>query len=126
MPLERHLQRAIAAALDKIPGLVYRKRHGSAFAVRGDPDLYLLYAGRHVEIELKRPGENPTPLQWKRLEEWAAGGAVAAVVHSKAELLEVLAWVADPHLPPPFSVLLRSRSSADYGSTAPRTGSRCG
>lgn len=119
MPLERHLQRAINAVLDKIPELVYRKRHGSAFATKGDPDIYLLYAGRHVEIELKRPGENPTALQWKRLEEWARVGAIVAVVHSKQELYELLDYVRDPSLPVPATVKTGYRAHPPHSRPAP-------
>src|SRR5262252_1887154 len=88
-PLERGLLRAVSVRLDTVEGLVWRKRHGSAFQVAGDPDVYFLWRGRHVEIELKRPGEEPTALQLHRLAEWKKGGAVTAVVHTIHEL-EVL------------------------------------
>jgi hypothetical protein len=57
------------------PGLVLRKRHVT-MGVTGDPDLYGSYWGEHVEIECKRPGEKPTPLQLQRLRQWRDAGAV--------------------------------------------------
>jgi hypothetical protein len=53
--------------------------------VAGDPDIDACLAGRSVQFEVKRPGEDATPLQLKRLEEWRRAGAVAAVVHSVSE-----------------------------------------
>lgn len=89
--LEKSLQRAVLRRLHSLPGAVARKRWGSARGVAGDPDIYLLWQGRHYEIELKRPGEEPTPLQRLRLGEWQAAGARIAVVHSVAELESFLA-----------------------------------
>ena len=66
-----------------------RKRHGSPLTVKGDPDLYGClpldhphWPGRHFEIEVKRPGEHPTPLQLTRLEEWKMAGALTGVARS--------------------------------------------
>jgi len=74
----------------EFPGAVVRKRHGSIYTTAGDPDLEILWRGHHVECELKRPGENPTPLQARRLEEWRRAGATVAVVHSVVEMREVM------------------------------------
>lgn len=74
-----------------------RKRHGTVFAVRGDPDLYgvlplthPVWPGRHFELEVKRPGERPTPLQITRLSEWEKAGALVGVVTSVEEAMTVL------------------------------------
>jgi hypothetical protein len=58
---EATLVSGIIAALREIPGCVVRKRHGTAWGVAGDPDLYGSINGRHFEIEVKRRGEVPTP-----------------------------------------------------------------
>jgi hypothetical protein len=71
--------------------IAFRKRHGTAMGVTGDPDLYFCVNGRHCEVELKRPGNNPTPLQTERLAEWGRAGASTAVVHTPEELREFLA-----------------------------------
>ena len=85
--LKRQVMRMLAA---EYPGAVVRKRHGSVYSTLGDPDLTILYRGIHVECELKRPGEEPTPLQLHRLAEWGRAGAVTAVVHSVAEMRQVM------------------------------------
>jgi hypothetical protein len=78
------------AALGRIPGCVIRKRHGSSWGVAGDPDLYGSIRGRHFEVEIKRPGEDPTPLQQARLAQWRASGAIAGVAHEVGEALALL------------------------------------
>src|SRR5215831_18376767 len=103
MPKESNILRACERELKK-QGALYRKRHGTAFGTKGDPDLYLLWHGVHVEIELKRPGEDPTPLQRERLAEWEAYGAPTKVVHSVEELrsfLRILRLMLGPARPDP-------------------------
>lgn len=58
--------------------------------VAGDPDIDACIRGRSVQLEVKRPGERPTALQARRLEEWRRAGAIVAVVHSVAEVRAVL------------------------------------
>jgi hypothetical protein len=85
--ISESIQKAIIAAL---PGAVIRKRHVT-MGVMGDPDLYgSLPGGVHFEIEVKRPGNGPTPLQMQRLAAWEATGAITGVAHSKEEALEIL------------------------------------
>jgi len=89
-PRESTIVRAILKALGQVPGLVARKRWGTALGKAGDPDLYGSFNGKHFELEVKRPGEEPTPLQWARLAEWQEAGATIGVVHNRAEALEAL------------------------------------
>ncbi len=91
MPLEKQIVDSIVKYLRAVPGCIVRKRHGTAFGVAGDPDLYGTLCGRHFELEVKRPGNQPTVLQEKRMEEWRIGGAIVGVVHSLQEAREVLA-----------------------------------
>jgi hypothetical protein len=84
-PRESSLLRSCERILRE-QGITYRKRWGGPYATAGDPDLYLCWRGRHAEIELKRPGEEPTRLQHLRLAEWARAGASTAVIHSTEEL----------------------------------------
>ena len=88
--LEKHIVARIVAALRKHPHVVVRKRHGTAFGVAGDPDLYGAINGRHFEIEVKRPGEQLTELQTRRLLEWKLAGAMTGVAHSVEEALAIL------------------------------------
>jgi hypothetical protein len=80
----------IIAALRALPGVVVRKRHGTAWGVAGDADLCGSVNGRHFEIEVKRPGLRPTRLQEARLAGWAASGAITGVAHSVEDALEIL------------------------------------
>ncbi|HXA25632.1 MAG TPA: hypothetical protein VNW90_25415 [Acetobacteraceae bacterium] len=89
MPLESQLLASITRRLKKLaqadPALQWRKRHGSVFTVSGDPDVFGCWHGHHFEMELKRPGQSPTPLQCARLEAWKRAGAACFVIHSLAE-----------------------------------------
>ncbi len=88
---ESSLVSEIIRALRSLPGVVVRKRHGSAWGVAGDPDLYGAVNGLHFEIEVKRPrGDAPTPLQEARLRQWAAAGALAGVARSVEDALRIV------------------------------------
>jgi hypothetical protein len=94
MPLEKQIVDSIVKYLRTVPGCAVRKRHGTAFGVAGDPDLYGTINGRHFELEVKREGNPPSPLQERRLEEWRAAGAVTGVVHSVQEARDALGSVS--------------------------------
>jgi len=87
---ESALVAEILRALRALPGVIVRKRHGSAWGVAGDPDLYGSIQGRHFEIEVKRPGDRPTALQEARMKQWAATGALAGVARSVEEALDIV------------------------------------
>lgn len=84
--------RIIKAIRDAYPGAVMRKKHGTAWGVAGDPDVYGCANGRAFAIEVKRPGENPTPLQQQRLAEWQAAGALAGVARSVEDAMAILGF----------------------------------
>lgn len=92
--LEKTRVNQIRRALEKLPGVVVRKRHGTAMGVAGDPDLYGSVNGRHFEIEVKRPDDHSarlTPLQVERLQEWKIQGkAITGVAHTVEEALMIL------------------------------------
>ncbi len=90
MTTERAIVRAILAYLNGLPGCLARKRWGGGMGVAGDPDIDACIHGRSVQLEVKRLGERPTPLQLKRLEEWRKAGAVVAVVSSVADVRRLL------------------------------------
>jgi len=97
--LESGLKRTVLKYLEgHYPAAVVRKRHGSVYTLAGDPDIYFLLAGTHVECELKQPGQNPTPLQEHRLAQWEAAGARVAVIHTLAQFQAFMA-VAFPAIP---------------------------
>lgn len=107
MPRESQIKDRTIAAL-KRRGVMVRKRHGSAFSVAGDPDLYgcapaacphcgAQVDGHHFEIELKRPGQQPTRLQEQRLAEWRAAGAAAGSATSPEEALQIIEALCISH-----------------------------
>lgn len=63
--IERYLKRQ--------PGCLVRKTHGSAYSA-GVADLIGCLKGRYFEIEVKRPGEQPTALQLRGLEDVRKAG----------------------------------------------------
>lgn len=81
--------RSALEALNKLPGGRFRKRHGTAYGVAGDPDIYGSLNGKHVELEAKAPGERPTVLQERRLREWAETGAITGWFTSAAEAVAI-------------------------------------
>jgi len=90
--LEKSIVSRIVQALRIRPGIVVRKRHGTAMGVAGDPDIYGSLNGRHFEIEVKRPSGKSqlTELQSQRLREWEQAGAIAGVARSVDEALRIL------------------------------------
>lgn len=93
MTTERAIVKAILAYMNGLPGCLARKRWGGGMGVAGDPDIDACIRGRSVQLEVKRPGERPTALQLKRIEEWRRAGAVVAVVTSVEEVKSLLAEV---------------------------------
>jgi hypothetical protein len=96
MMRESALVHTIIRALRNVPGLVVRKRHGTAWGFAGDPDLTGCYQGRHFELEVKTPAGSLTRLQEARLAEWSRAGAITAVVCSVEDALEALGHGVDP------------------------------
>lgn len=90
MTTERAIVKSILAYLNSLPACLARKRWGGGMGVAGDPDIDACLRGRSVQLEVKRPGEKPTALQLRRLDEWQRAGAVAAVVHSVMEVKKLL------------------------------------
>jgi hypothetical protein len=85
---EARLSSNIVVWLNQQENTIARKRHGSPYGMRGDPDVYGLINGHHFEMEIKLDKNTPTTLQEKRLEEWEKHGAIVTVVWSLAEAKE--------------------------------------
>ncbi|HEU0138303.1 MAG TPA: VRR-NUC domain-containing protein [Bryobacteraceae bacterium] len=90
MTTERAIVKAILAYLNSLPVCLARKRWGGGMGVAGDPDIDACIRGRSLQLEVKRPGEKPTALQVKRIDEWRRAGAIVAVVNSVAEVRDLL------------------------------------
>ena len=72
---------------------------GQAFVVKiaggprqraGLPDLLILYRGRAVWLEIKAPGENPTPLQEATLRRIRNAGGIGECVRSAEEVRAII------------------------------------
>lgn len=87
---EAAVVRRIVGWLKTVPGLEYEVRHGTAFGKAGQPDISCCYRGRRIEMEVKRPGGKPTPLQAARLAAWERAGAITGVAHSLDEAQEIV------------------------------------
>lgn len=125
-PLEKAVVARIVARLRKVPGLVVRKRHGTAMGVAGDPDLYGSYRGRHFEIEVKRPFDSKsqlTKLQIQRQEEWRdTGHAIVGVARSPEEALAILGITK----PESYWLCTGCRDYTWLGDDAPARCPQCG
>ena len=91
--LEKAVVARIMAAVQRIPGVVVRKRHGTVMGVAGDPDLYGSINGRHFEIEVKRPNDASsqlTKLQETRLLQWKGSRAITGVARCVDDALAIL------------------------------------
>jgi hypothetical protein len=94
MPREATLVRQILAWLNAQPQTLARKRHGTAYGVGGEPDIFGCVAGQHFEIEVKQPGGALTPRQQARLHAWQQVGAVVGLATSLADAQAVHARAA--------------------------------
>lgn len=89
-------------------GAMAVKTHGSALS-QGEPDLVGCFPwnghGVFFAVEMKVPGEKPRPLQYARLRQWRAAGAVAF-------------WSDDPSLVvPSIEAELRRRDGEDFAES---------
>lgn len=88
---ESSLTRAALAALNALPGIWAIKVHGNPYQAAGAPDICVVKDGLSLWIEMKKPGEGPTPLQ-KRIAGRirAAGGQVITATSVKEAMDFVL------------------------------------
>lgn len=77
--LEKTIQQKIKKELEKQGWVVLRP---VSISKSGYPDLWAIKAGLLVFIEVKRPGEVPTPLQEQRHKELKEQGFNVIVAHS--------------------------------------------
>lgn len=90
VPLESAIVKKILTWLNKQPGVKAEKTHGGMYGKAGKPDITGCIRGRRFEIEVKRPGNKPTPLQMKELRDWKAAGAIVGVAYSLDDVKELL------------------------------------
>jgi Holliday junction resolvase len=91
--LETTITNKILKYLNGLPGCKAEKRHGSQYSEAGAPDISACYKGQSIQIEVKRPGEQPTPIQHKRLRQWAEAGAFTGWVTSVEEVKHLMSGI---------------------------------
>jgi len=64
------------------------KYHGGVFSHVGFPDIFAMYKGHFVALEVKVPGKKPTPAQIQMLDLMASHGAATDWVTSIEEVDE--------------------------------------
>ncbi len=86
---ETMLVRAIVEAL-RDRGCYVRKIHGGPMQHAGLPDLYVLFAGRSIWLEVKQPSGHTSKLQEIEIQRLRRAGAVACVVTSVREAITAI------------------------------------
>lgn len=89
--LETTRTRNILKYINSLPGFKAVKRHQAGANRKGDPDITGCGGryGRHIELEVKQPGNRTTTLQEIRLREWSEVGAVTGVVHDVDDVISI-------------------------------------
>lgn len=92
--LERDLQRKCLDFCKRLNNegrqVIAINQHGSAFASRGVADILLCIRGKFIAIELKVPGNKPTPLQSHFISKVIACGGVGHVVYTFEAFAEIV------------------------------------
>lgn len=86
---ESDLVAKIKARLKKLPKAYFIKTHGDSYMV-GEPDIIGCIEALTVVIEIKLPGEVPTPNQMAHLSMWRRAGALAFWATSLEEVATTL------------------------------------
>ena len=86
--LESKVQAKILKELRKIEGLyVYKNIVTNR---KGVPDICVVYLGKSIFLEVKRPGGKPTELQKYNIEKIREAGGIAEVVNSYEDVAKIL------------------------------------
>lgn len=80
MSSENTLKKKVLKYLNSLEGCKAVKNHGSIYSERGRPDIDVCRRGQYSVIELKNPGGHATPIQLRRIREYAKAGAKAHIV----------------------------------------------
>lgn len=89
MTPEKMIQSKIISYLSKLEKeghpIFYEKRQAGGFAYKkGLPDIYVVYNGEHIEVEVKRKGGQLSPMQ----EAWARRFKQLGITHYVADDVE--------------------------------------
>ena len=81
---EKHITNFCIDMINAIPYCYATKRIAN-LVKSGEPDVTGIINRIRLEIEYKKPGKDPTPLQSKQLRMWTDLGAIVGVSHSVLE-----------------------------------------
>ncbi len=90
MASERSLVNRILRELNSWPKTRAVKIHGSGQGRVGDPDLWGCSYGKMFLLEMKVPGEKPTPAQLSELRKWKRDGARTGWYDDFKEAIELV------------------------------------
>ena len=74
---EQDIQTSIMNYIKSIGGLPIKQNQIGIYAQKGVPDILACVKGKFVAIEVKRPKQKPTPIQYAWLEAIKKAGGVA-------------------------------------------------
>ena len=89
MELEAKMNKKTAAALCELPKTFAYKRQAGP-GRKGQVDITGCSHGYRIELEGKRPGNYPTPLQEMWLKRWHDVGAITGVYYSVEQAVEIV------------------------------------
>jgi hypothetical protein len=91
MQPEARLVRRIQRYITERGGRCFKIHGGdNPFQEAGIPDILVCFQGRFLGLEVKLPGEEPSPVQRKVLSEIKAAGGIARVVTTVEEVAALL------------------------------------
>jgi hypothetical protein len=109
---ESKIVRRIRQEIEKQGGRCFKIHGEDTFQEVGIPDLLCCYRGRFVGLEVKQPGNKPSPMQRVVLNEIVAAGGYAAVVTTVEQVVHLLATI-DEEVNHPLSRDSNRRSILD-------------
>lgn len=89
MPLEKTIVARVMAEARR-RGWFAVKMHGSAYTMKGLPDVLLIKDGRTAWMEVKQPDKHPTRIQEHVMRQLAKAGCPVTVVRSVGDCKEFL------------------------------------
>lgn len=90
MGLEKRIQNKIQETLKSLGIYVERRQISGVGAKKGKPDLWVVYKGHHVEVEVKEPGGELSTMQIIQIEKFKSQNVPCIVVESVEEVLNFL------------------------------------
>lgn len=93
---ESEITERVLTWLNSRPETFARKRFSSVRGQTGHPDIEGCSRGRSIQIEMKRPGERPTRLQFARMRVWQEAGALVGWACSVADVEQLFARLDQP------------------------------